>query len=353
MSGMNDIIGGVTASVSGGVRDLYNGILGGVARQLPISIPGVSSDSLPSAAEELNYLSGPETSPLFTVNIFCPDGDNGRKQVNVNAYLDSASGVSISTGAEYNAPFDKGLLETMGAPEVVTDVMRMMGVRTVTKSMTSQVWQGSQHIAMELPLLFIAEADAEREVMAQVKALMSLTLPAVDGNRFLSAPGPRVEFKSPQKKEGGDSLLGSVKKMSDSAINAGLGLGTGADPSSSQVGNAPNGSLIEIGGFKSAFESFTQIFDAIEAANPTVISIGAFMRFPSVVVKNVQVQFDDMYDRRGLPMVARVTISFETHQIPTVQDLDQMLPSGGQPNLQKAAEAILGAGIGNLLGGGL
>ena len=318
-------------------KGVYKGILGGLAKQLPIQLPGVSPGRLPSTTPELQYLGGPQVNPNFCVTINAPAGDNGRGAVQVVASLDGAQQLSLSAGSRYDAPFDQGLAELVGG-ETAGTIARLFGIRTVTKSMTSQVWQGSEHLCLTINLLFIAEEDAMTEVIQPIKSLMSLAMPSVDTDKFLSAPGPRVRFKTPE--EGGvtlDSFTGLFKNVLSAGAGA-LGLGGPTQDS--------NGNQIAIPSFKQSLEEFTGLFDQIGVDNPTSIGIGQFMMFKSVVVKNVEPVYEQVFDPNGLPMVARVAITFETHQIPTVQDLDDVFPGSGSASAE-GLSSLTGSLTGN------
>lgn len=331
------------SSATGGVRSVYTGILGGLARQLPIRIGGLSGTSMPDSIPDLQYLGGPDANPLFSVIITAPSGKEGGQPISVAAFLDGGSGLSISAGAEYAAPFNQGLLEFLDSPKIES-MVRLMGIRTVTQSMTSQVWQGSKHWGMTLNLLFIAQADTAQEVLTPIKQLMSLTTPSLSESKFLTAPGPRVRFKTPDAAKD-SSLGGTVSKGVDVLSNIGR---AGANELGAAVGKK-TGDQANIPTFKQSIEDAAAFFDVIEVDNKQSISIGNFLHFESVVITDVTPSMEEIFDKDGQPMVIKVSIQFETHQVPTVENLDSIFPttaaSTGTDGVTKKAGAAVAGGL--------
>lgn len=313
----------ILSSATGGVRSVYKGILGGLARQLPVRIGGLGESSLPSTVPEMQYLGGPQANPLFSVVITAPSNKEGGETVSVTAFLDGGGGLSLGSKAEYDAPFKQGLLELLDSPKIESAI-RLMGIRTVTQSMTSQIWQGSSHMGMSLNLLFIAQTDAAKEVIAPIKQLLGLTLPSVSDSRFLSAPGPRVKFKAPDAGAGEASISGTISKGVDVMSNVGK---SALKEFGGSLGAKLTGDQTNIPSFKEATDAATSFFDVITVENKNSISIGNFLHFDSVVIQDVQANWEEIFDPSGQPMVAKVTVQFETHQVPTIENLDTLFPT--------------------------
>jgi hypothetical protein len=160
----------------------------------------------------------------------------------------------------------------------------------VTKATQRRKWKGTTPIEISMNLKFEAVDDTYRNVVQPCQVLQSLALPsqgaAVEEMRglldvwnalpFLAPPGP-----SPFTWQGVLNLTDpGAKKLREDEI----------------VQHLRGGDLI-------------------------VINIGRFLTFYNVIMKVPIVEFHNKFAKNGDPIAANVSLTFETYEISTVEDL--------------------------------
>jgi len=150
------------------------------------------------------------------------------------------------------------------------------GRTPLNRWVTRRVWTGTTPLQFSLNLKFIAEDDAEREVLLPCQELQRMCLPyrgeKIKGDWFLSPPGPSmIQWWTP---EGGG-----------------------------------RGEII-------------------------TITIGALLQIKKCVVHDVKVIYPPAFLAGGLPMYANVNITFETYEIQTKESLNtEVYLKGGRPEI--------------------
>jgi len=152
-----------------------------------------------------------------------------------------------------------------------TDVaaQALAGRSTISTWSTRRKWAGSDPISITMKLKFEAFSDPYREVILPCVCLQGLTLPrnGVANAMFLIPPGPNP-FDLSNK------------------------------------GNAQT-----------------------ERNENIQLSIGSFLKFNSIIVKDVSVTFENRMSAKG-PIGAEVDMTIETYQMPTREDLFAAINSG-------------------------
>ena len=103
---------------------------------------------------------------------------------------------------QYDAPFAQGLAKNKTQAAVMNFIASggtefnsglLSPAATVTQSMTAQIWQGSQSVDFNLPMIFVAETDAQKDVIEPIKMLLKHSLPSNKGGlgKFIP-PGPKA-----------------------------------------------------------------------------------------------------------------------------------------------------------------
>ena len=190
----------------------------------------------------------------------------GSPLVIINAFLQEK--INMSASSNWNnigQMFGSDDIDTMGQ-----GVSALLGNRISLNSTigTRRKWTGSEPISMKLVLKFEAYTDVYKEVVSPCFGLQSLTLPSggFADTLFLRPPGP-------------DPFSWNPKSSTD------------------------QGELISI-------------------------DVGGFLQFNSVIVKSVDVEYENRMNIRG-PIGAKATVTFQTYQMLTKKDLEGVYNSVG------------------------
>jgi hypothetical protein len=233
-----------------------------------LNIDKFTDANLSSIEASGNLTEGANNNPLYQVHVVANE-----MRIMVSAYLPDS--FSLGVTSEYDTPFAQGIETGIGAIDSIMKsplARAATGSNFITQWMTAQVWSGSAPIAIQLPLVFIADTDPQKEVLKPIKDLMKLAMPSSgigaigDAKGFLQSPGPRVKI---------DKETQSI---------------------------------------------------SFDVRNPISIQIGKFLRFPSVVIENISQTYNTVFDSRGLPVRASVEITFKTFVTPTSEDIEKMFP---------------------------
>lgn len=328
------------------LKGLYQGLskqLSGVFGPTP-AIPGTFPDSntadLAGIEQELYSL-----NPMYQVTITY-SGESG--SVTVKGLL-AAQNVDVGVSSSYSPFSESGVLtdqiikmvgdavEQPGMAEFGNKVLKLMGIRSIVPQLTSQIWEGTDHINMTVPILFIAEQETDssggHSVLKPVTDLMKMAVPKTGEGGFLEPPGPLLQFKGngvgDQSNENGalaNSGSGGLSAIVEAGNNAVSAIKGSATSSSTLVSSLAAGSA-------SVGKSFQENTETI---NNISISIGQFLTFGSVVITNVNPSLDMTLGgtSNGLsaPMFCICTVSFMSYQIPTDKDIDAMFNQLGLVN---------------------
>lgn len=156
--------------------------------------------------------------------------------------------------------------------------------------MALAVWMGSEPIQMTIPLEFVAETDAQAEVIEPIKNLLKLALPTKDKG-FLIPPGPRPlgEIKVPASIPGSESISKALKSMF----------------------NSTSGEIIRI-------------------------NIGNVISFGRIVVLATDVELSNIVDPDGVPMFGTVNLTFRTFDAMDKAEINDILTNRKSPVRQKS-----------------
>ena len=164
---------------------------------------------------------------------------------------------------------------------------QVLGRSFISTISTRRVWAGSQPIGIRMKLKFEAYKDVKREVILPCMALQGLTLP-----------------------RGGGAV-------------------------SNTIGFIPPG--------PNPFDWSTEGQENMERAENIELNIGGFLTFPSVIIKDVNVTFENRMSISG-PIGAEVDLTIETYQMPTRENLMKFI---GKDLASISMGQTLGQGINN------
>jgi hypothetical protein len=162
----------------------------------------------------------------------------------------------------------------------------------VTKATQRRKWKGTTPIEITMNLKFEALDDAYKNVVQPCKVLQSLALPsqgvASEELRSWSDVRQALPFLAPP----GPSPFTWV-----GVLNI-------ADPGAKK-------------------RSEDEIVQHLRGGDLIVINIGRFLTFYNVILKVPIVEFHNKFTKNGDPVAANVSLTFETYEISTVEDLEQ------------------------------
>lgn len=254
------------------------------ARTAALDFP--QDDVRPDTEQNSNYLCRITANDLG----FASSADNTGSGTTPTILLKLPEQFQFSVASAFEAPFAQGLIQSEG----IKNFSKFMGFSNlVTQSLTAQVWQGTQEVDFSLTFELVAENDPDTDVVQPIKRLMMLTLPDVGPIGLLTPPGPVIDFA-----RSAESLRQSATSIGASALSSITGRGA------------------------------TDITPAkVYYKNDISLEIGRFLKFPSVVVRNVSFNGKMMFHKSGLPISASVDVSFGTFVVPTKNDVDGMFPT--------------------------
>lgn len=213
---------------------------------------------------------------------------------------------SLGMSAEWGEPF-----ANIGAGALGDAIQVLTNRKLVNQTMTMQVWQGTSPVRFNLRFHFVAYNNTYNDVVGPVQALYRLVTPSRGAGGILVPPGPDVQWLqgyAAQIESGGAAALAQLS----SAVRGNTGSGqSGSNSTTGTAAKVVNTALGKI-----------------------TIYIGKFLTFDNVVVENVDAEFDTMFDASGLPISAKVDVSFKTFTI-LVQSQD---PTSNTNNGQNAQD---------------
>jgi hypothetical protein len=184
-----------------------------------------------------------------------------------------------------------------GLQNTSNQMAQLFGGRTLmTKWMSRRIWKGTSPISILLDFHFQSITDTKKNVIYPTQALMAMCLPSTAS----------VDLK----------------------FNV---LGKSADLGSLPLLKAPGPSPFE---WKDAADAVKgmgagQALPGLQGGDKISLSIGKHLFFNSVIVKRVTPIFDTKMDKEGWPISSNVSVEFETYEVITKEDLDDIFFSGG------------------------
>jgi hypothetical protein len=227
--------------------------------------------------------------------------------VEVVAYLPDS--FQIDVAADYTTPFTDFLFGSSSLMSTMLFYMRLTGSLPMTREMTMQLWNGSSPAAISLPLILIADTNAEIDVSNKALSMLQLTAARESKNGptkgFIESPGPSII-------------------MDKTADNVGKALPKDIDGLKEAVSNVTTEDSTTVGTI------LKNISDAISFRNQTSIIIGGLATFDSVIVRYVSNQYNTLFDKNGNAIKASVDISFETFMTPTFEEYQKIFGKGAK-----------------------
>lgn len=240
--------------------------------------------------------------------------------------------LEINQSAAWNAPWAGGVSGTKG------DMMAIaFGTRLVAQVLTLQVWQGGGNNDFDFTIQFElrAYADATRDVMIPLKTLLSMTMPSLNANGFLQAPGPQLTQKGLRDLgagatavaiETGKVVVEAAKAGFAAASNVVTGKSSMTDGSVTSLSEAGSAAVDRIG---TASKNAGLTRKGIEAnmENKISIEIGDWFRLTNVVITDVRhtIKSQRPGPDDGTIMAADVVVSFRPMFTLTREDIDLIL----------------------------
>jgi len=186
-----------------------------------------------------------------------------------------------------------GLGTTLLTAQAEKMVQWIWKASTTVSWLSRRVWQGTTPIELNLSLRFEAEENELEEVVKPTLALQQLAL-----------PGRRVVRGAV-----GEWFLG---KFGGKAAESPEGI-TAVYPPGPSPFRSGEGDII-------------------------TIKVGDFLEFKQVVVKNIDVKYPPKFTRDGRPISSSVSVQFETYEIVTKGDLNEIYKNVSQRKISKEKE---------------
>lgn len=216
----------------------------------------------------------------------------------------------FSVQSEFSQPF-QDVINSLFNPQAVNALQAASGVRLTTQELTTQIWQGTQPIRLQLPVTFYARTNARLDVSQNVYWLTEAALPRRLGGKgtALVGPGPQIDVGKILNGRGLAEYWDTLKKAAETG-NLGSPVKTNGT-NSSTAAVATNGLSTSILQYKP---------NTVHS-----VRIGRRMFIQDVVIENVQTTYDTKFDRDGYPMKAVCNVSMITARIPVSDELGAMM----------------------------
>lgn len=305
------------------VKEKISGEVNGVGNVARASLKDVFADGSKVVASQaigdvssVNPLKGNVDSAykLTIVSQNKADGDSAQTLI-IDAYLPEQ--VSMDLASTFNAPFDTRSL----FGDKVKALAAFGGTPGMSKYMSMNVYEGTSHIQMNLPLQLVSyESPSDSySCVDKLYYLSTLVLPSQGENdALLKSPGPKIKL-DPDANTLFDTL-GSIFTEPLPALK---------DENGNPI---PNGGSAVQSTAASASSAVTKVAAAIKSqftqAGQISVYLGNWLYFDSVVVESVSPTAYSMFDGNGEPIRMDINLSFKTVMIPTIQDMKRYLKRG-------------------------
>lgn len=238
--------------------------------------------------------------------------------------------LEINQSASWSAPWASGVGGTKG------DILALgLGTRLVAQVLTLQVWQGggANDFDFNIQFQFRAFSDPERDVMIPLRTLLEMSMPSLNANGFLQAPGPVLTQEGIKKLGAGAGAV--LVKTGQLAIQ-------GAKAAASMAGNVVSGGATTDGQLGSIQEAGTNAVNEIGTVakangltrkgiesnmkNKIRIEVGDWFRLSNVLITDVRhTLLAQRPGPEGTLMAADVVVSFRPMFTLTAEDVGTFL----------------------------
>ena len=245
-------------------------------------------------------------------------------------HLPLAGPVSFSVQSHFAAPFEQltGILDA--ANKFITGGL---GISYRQPWFNYRVWQSTDPISFEIPLVFIARFNAREEVWNPVLRLISLTMPMLAGDASTLDLGV-VE-------RGGATIATLAARALPQGADESPITFTVAEGDTGQLRSfiPPGPNIANL--FEGARVPFASLFNQVTGAltgrgvngrnkdRPVSVFIGSYFRFHSCYVDTVSVSLDPLMSPEGFPLRASVQVSCRSLGAPYLNRQGQIVMSGG------------------------
>lgn len=229
------------------------------------------------------YMFGAKANSNYLARIFQVQGGSTGAQgaLIARGYLPETFNIGVSS--EWSEPF-----ASISAGALGDAVQLLTNRKLVTQAMTMQMWQGTAPIRFNMRFHFVAYSDAYQDVVSPVESLIRLTVPFRATGGVLVPPGPDVQW-----------LQGIGNQLDAQNVQSAYNLRFGSGQANTNSSNGTSPKVINT------------------AKGKISVAIGNFLYFDNVVVENVDAEFDTAFTSAGLPISARVDVTFKTFTILT------------------------------------
>jgi hypothetical protein len=217
-----------------------------------------------------DYINDSVTNPNY--RIWMSKGDNPKNKISTPMPDNWTTSLDIS----WTPQFANLLQDAAGAAigqaraEALKNMANAAGFQSQNKTLSSNIWQGTSYMTLNIPFVFKVEKDVQSELLVPIKKLMEWALPTLTGKGFLmQAPySPGLDFVY-------ESIQSSpiVKKA---------------------------------------------------AGDPVSVQFGNFFKLPSCVITTISQSYDSMFNSEGIPLSAKIDVSVLSTQVITYEDMQDM-----------------------------
>lgn len=260
---------------------------------------------------------------------------------------------SFSTSLYYESPYQDmaeqavtGGLSSLGkAGNAAAGLIKGSGTKLFTQALTAKVWTGANETTINVPLIFQAETDADKDVLSPLMKLMYLSMPREEEKGgLLSAPGPVFDFgglfdkksNNPSAFQPGaiSNLKSAPGRFTDSLVES---------LKSAGAGNASDAlNRLTKGGAALASDASAALSGLVKY--PITLQIGRGFRLENVVIEAVTQTHrlspvGGAYgESSGINSRVMVDVTFKTFYTLTQRDIAKMLIPMNNPRSSTNAE---------------
>lgn len=245
--------------------------------------------------------------PEYKIHVISQVRDADNQPIRVSAYL--PENISLDFGSTYTTPFNQSVL----GDNLFGNVARAFGNSGIVQEMTFKVWESSNGLTFDIPLVFVADDEyngdsAENsDIMIPILKLSRLCATSkVPGSTFLKPPGANLRFTNNSFSED------FSRQFNEITTNNGIDGETGT------INLWDNVSLYA-GATKDAFDA--AIAGQVAQENVTSVYLGNFLFLDSVQCEAISQNYTMKLGVDGKPMECAVSFRFSTTMIPTIEDL--------------------------------
>ena len=206
----------------------------------------------------------------------------------VEAPLPESFGLGVSS--EYTQPFEQFISDGN-----VASALRMTGYSNKIGLFTEQVWTGPETTTFTLELSFTAFYSAMNEVLGPVMSLMVMGAGLKTDGKQILAEMKKI-YKVANVKSGGiaDTVVSGVSDA----------IGTASEYAGDVLGVEENED------FGVSFEKASKYIEAAKAPPTVYVRLGNVMDIPNCLITEVSPEFSNVLDYQGIPMSAKVSVTF-------------------------------------------